>query len=158
MKSKIKKRRELGKIVQQLKKEGNKIVTTNGTFDLLHYGHIKLFEYAKKQGDILVVGMNSDKSVKMYKNPNRPIVKQKYRAEVIEAIQHIDYVTIFNEIDSIKFVKSIKPDIHVNSAQYGYDCIEREIVEKYGGKIKLFDVIRGHSTSELIKKIIKTQK
>ena len=158
MDPKIKKRRELSKIVKELKEEGNKIVTTNGTFDILHYGHIKLFEYAKQQGNILVVGINSDKSVKMYKDPNRPIIKQKYRAEILSALEYIDYVTIFNEPDPKKFIESVKPNIHVNSAEYGYDCIEKDTVERYGGKIKLFNIIKGHSTSELIKKIIATQK
>jgi len=158
MNQKIKKRKELSKIVEQLKKEGKTIVTTNGTFDLLHYGHVKLFEYAKNQGDILIVGVNSDKSVKKYKAENRPIISQKYRAEVLAALQYTDYITIFNEPECIKFVKSVKPHIHVNASTYGYDCIERPTVEKYGGQIKLFDVIKGHSTTDIIKKILETQK
>ena len=155
MNAKIKKRSEIGKIVEQLKQEGKTIVTTNGTFDLLHYGHIKLFEYAKQQGDILVVGMNSDISVKKYKGKNRPIIKQEYRAEIMAAIKYIDYITIYNEENCINFVKSIKPDIHVNASTYGYNCIERQAVEKHGGKIKLFDIIKGQSTTELIEKIKK---
>lgn len=158
MNPKIKKRKELTKIVEQLKNEGKTIVTTNGTFDLLHYGHVKLFEYAKKQGDILVIGMNSDKSVKKYKSKNRPIINQRYRAEVLAAIQYIDYVTIFNEADSINFVKLVKPHVHINASTYGYDCIERGAVEKYGGKIKLFGIIKGHSTTDIIKRILETQK
>lgn len=158
MNPKIKKREEIIKIAEQLKKEGKKIVTTNGAFDLLHYGHIKLFEHAKQQGDILIVGLNSDESVKKYKDKNRPITNQEHRAEVLAAIEHIDYVTIFDEPDCINFVESVKPDIHVNAATYGYDCIERGTVEKHGGKIKLFDIIKGHSTTELIEKILKTQK
>lgn len=158
MDSKIKKRKELEKIAKQLKEKGKKIVTTNGTFDLLHYGHKKLLEYAKEQGDILIVGINSDKSIKLYKDMNRPIVRQKYRAEMLSSIRYVDYVVIFHEPNPIKLIQAIKPDVHVNSITYGYDCVERETVEKYGGKIKLFDIIEGHSTSELIKKILVTQK
>ena len=158
MNPKIKSREEITKIAEQLKKEGKKIVTTNGAFDLLHYGHVKLFEFAKQQGDILIVGLNSDESIKKYKDENRPITKQEHRAEILAALEFIDYVTIFDEPECIKFVESIKPNVHVNAATYGYDCIEKETVEKYGGKIKLFDIIKGHSTTELIRKIIETQK
>ncbi len=158
MNQKIKTRQEISKIAEQLRKEGKKIVTTNGAFDLLHYGHVKLFEYAKQQGDILIIGLNSDKSIKSYKNKNRPIIKQEYRAEVLAAIQHIDYITIFDEPECIKFVESVKPNVHVNAATYGLNCVESETVKRYGGEIKLFDVIPGHSTTELIKKILETQK
>lgn len=158
MNPKIKKREEIAKIAEQLKKEGKKIVTTNGTFDLLHYGHVKLFEYAKKQGDVLIVGLNSDESVKKYKSKNRPIVSQEHRAEILAALECVDYVTIFDEPDCIEFVKLTKPNVHVNAATYGYNCIEKETVEKYGGEIHLFAIIKGHSTTELIKKIIETQK
>lgn len=158
MNPKIKTREEIIKISEQLKKKGKKIVTTNGAFDLLHYGHIKLFEFAKQQGDILIIGLNSDESVKKYKDEKRPIINQKHRAEVLAAIESIDYVTIFDEPECIKFVESVKPNIHVNAATYGYGCIEKGAVEKHGGEIKLFDIIKGHSTTELIEKILKTQK
>jgi len=158
MNTKIKTREEISKIADKLRKEGKKIVTTNGTFDLMHYGHVKLFEYAKQQGDFLIVGINSDKSVKQYKGPKRPIINDKYRAEVVAALQYVDYVTIYDEVDCLKFVESVKPDVHVNAATYGINCIERDIVEKNGGKIKLFEVIKGHSTTEIIKKILETEK
>jgi rfaE bifunctional protein nucleotidyltransferase chain/domain len=158
MNPKIKTREEISKVAEQLRKEGKKIVTTNGAFDILHYGHVKLFEFAKNQGDVLIVGLNSDKSIKSYKNKNRPIVGQEYRAEVLAAIQQIDYITIFDEPDCIRFVESVKPNVHVNAATYGLNCIESETVKRYGGEIKIFDVIPGHSTTELIKKIIETQK
>ena len=158
MNQKIKTRQEISKIAGQLKKEGKKIVTTNGAFDILHYGHVKLFEFAKQQGDILIVGLNSDKSIKSYKSKNRPIVGQEHRAEVLAAIQYIDYVTIFDEPDPIKFVELVKPDVHVNAATYGLNCVESEAVKKHGGEIRLFGIIKGHSTTELIKKIIETQK
>lgn len=158
MNPKIKTREEISKIAEQLKKEGKRIVTTNGAFDLLHYGHIKLFEFAKQQGDILIIGLNSDKSIRTYKNKNRPIVGQEQRAEILAAIQQIDYITIFDEPIPIKFVESVKPNVHVNAATYGLNCIESETVRKNGGEIKLFDIIKGHSTTDIIKRILETQK
>jgi len=153
MNPKIKKKKELTKIIEDLKKQGNTIVTTNGTFDLMHYGHVKLLEFAKQQGDILVIGINSDKSVKKYKGKDRPIIKDKYRSEIMASIEYVDYVMIYDDPDCLKFVESMKPNVHVNASTYGYNCIERPIVEKYGGKIELFNIIKGHSTTEIIKKI-----
>lgn len=158
MNPKIKTREEIKEVAEQLRKEGKKIVTTNGAFDMLHYGHIKLFEFAKQQGDVLIIGLNSDKSIKEYKSKNRPIINQEHRAEMLAAIQCIDYITIFDEPDCIKFVESVKPHVHVNASTYGYNCIEKGVVEKHGGKIKLFEIIKGYSTTDLVKKILETQK
>lgn len=150
---KIKSREDIKKIAIELHKKGKKIVTTNGSFDLMHYGHVYMLEKAKELGDVLIVGLNSDKSVKEYKSPDRPIIPEKFRAAMLAAIQCVDYVTLFDEIVPMTFVESIKPNVHVNSTEYGWDCVERPTVEKYGGKLVLIEKIEGLSTSAIMKKI-----
>tara|TARA_Y100000310_G_C20576714_1_gene760790 strand:- start:106 stop:600 length:495 start_codon:yes stop_codon:yes gene_type:complete len=159
MKNKIKTREEIGKICEKLK--GKKIVSTNGSFDLFHYGHVLYLQEAKKQGDILIVGINSDESVRQWKKhigyedwDKRPINNQKIRSETLAALECVDYVAIFNETDCLKFVESVKPNVHVNGSEYGENCIEAPTVKKYGGKIHIIKIVDGFSTSGLIKKII----
>ena len=134
-----------------LKKENKVIVTCNGAFDILHIGHIKFLEEAKQKGDILIAGLNSDKSVKNNKGPNRPITNEKNRAEFLAALESVDYVVIFNEEDPKYLLSIIKPDIHVNGNEYGYDCIEADVVKENGGKIHLVKNYGGFSTTKLLR-------
>ncbi|RLD10156.1 MAG: D-glycero-beta-D-manno-heptose 1-phosphate adenylyltransferase [Chlamydiae bacterium] len=136
--------------------KGKKIVTCNGSFDLFHYGHLIFLEYAKKQGDILIVGLNSDSSIKKYKSENRPIIPEKERSQIIAALEIVDYVYIFDETVPMPFIEAVKPDFHANGAEYGEDCIEAETVKKCGGKIYLVPRVAGLSTTELIQKIKKS--
>jgi len=156
MDSKIKTREEIKGIVENLKEEGKKIVTSNGSFDLIHIGHIKSLQQAKKQGDILIVGLNSDSSIKQYKSPNRPINSQQDRAEMLAALECIDYVTVFDELDPRELLKVIKPHFHVKSKS-GFKGIEKETVEENGGKIILLEDIPGKSTTNLIEKLFSTK-
>ena len=156
---KIKAINELQKIVEKLKSRNKKIVTTNGVFDILHIGHIRYLEQAKNLGDVLIVCVNSDSSVKMIKDPKRPLNKESDRAEAIAALQSVDYVTIFNENTPIKVLEKIKPDTHVKGGDYQIkNLIERNTVEKNNGKIVLIKKIDGYSTSDFIKKIVKLYK
>jgi glycerol-3-phosphate cytidylyltransferase len=157
---KIKTREEMIKISEDLKKQGKIVVTTNGSFDLLHVGHIKFLEEAKKQGDILIIGLNTDDSVKRWKKhinykdwEKRPLNNEKDRAEMLAALECVDYVTLFDETECMPFIESVKPNIHVNGSEYGEDCIEASTVKKYGGKIHVIQIIGDYSTSNLIKKI-----
>lgn len=152
--SKIKSQEEIVGIVKDLKRKRKTVVTYNGSFDLLHLGHIKSLKEAKAQGDILIVLLNSDKSVKGYKGPNRPIVLQAERAQVLAALDCVDYVTIFDEINPKKILEKIKPNIHCNGADWGKDCVEKGVVEKYGGKIYILKFVPGYSTTQLINKIL----
>ncbi len=155
MNSKIKTINEIKKIAEKLKKEGKKIVTTNGSFDIIHIGHVKFLQEAKKQGDILIVGLNSDVSVKKYKSKDRPIIPQEYRAEMLAAFECVDYVVIMDEAEiAVPLVNAVKPNIHANGAEYGENCIEAEAVKKNGGKLYLIKNFQGFSTTNLIKKII----
>ncbi len=153
---KIKKIEEIEEIVKELKKQRKKIVTCNGCFDILHAGHIKFLTEAKQQGDILIVGLNSDQSVKANKGSSRPINNENDRATVLAALETVDYVTIFNEKTPIQLLERIKPNIHVNGEEYGENCIEAETVRKNGGRIYIINFIKGHSTTDIIKRIRKT--
>lgn len=154
--NKIKSQKEILYIVGQLKKKNKKIVTYNGSFDLLHAGHIRAIHEAKKQGDVLLLLLNSDISIKQYKGINRPINKEKERSEIISAIEDIDYVVIFNEINPITILNKIKPHIHCNGSDYGINCIERTVVESNGGKIHILQWQKGYSTTKLINRILET--
>ncbi|MFH1780842.1 MAG: HAD-IIIA family hydrolase [Candidatus Nealsonbacteria bacterium] len=154
IKIKIKTQKEIVEIIRQLKKNKKKIVTYNGSFDILHLGHIKSLEEAKQQGEVLIVPLNSDKSVKSYKGPNRPIVRENERAQTLAALSCVDYVVIFNEINPKEILNKIKPDIHCHGADWGKNCIEREIIESNGGKIHILKTVPGLSTTGLIKKIL----
>ena len=157
MECKIKTRKEIKEMAERLKKEGKKIVTTNGSFDILHIGHIKSLQKAKEYGDALIVGLNSDSSIKKYKSKNRPINSQNYRAEMLAALECVDYITIFDETDPRELLRIIKPHFHVKSNS-GFKGIERDVVEENGGKIVLLEDLEGISTTNLIEKILKTQK
>ena len=148
---KIQSQQDITTKVKRLRASGEKIVTTCGAFDILHVGHLHSFLEAKKHGDILVVCLNSDRSIKQYKSPTRPVNPQEARAELLAALECVDYVVIFDEPDPRHVLGLIKPDVHVKSRS-GFKGVERETVEKNGGKIVLIDDIPGISTSEILKK------
>lgn len=139
--------------VKQFRNEGKTIVTLNGSFDLLHAGHLHMIYEASKQGDILIVALNSDKSIKKYKSPDRPIIPLKYRLQMVAALGFVDFVTWFDETDPVAILTTIQPDVHVNGSEYGQDCIEADAVKKAGGRIHIVERIPGLSTSEIIEKI-----
>ncbi len=154
MPQKIKNLNELKKIVAELKAKGKKIVTTNGVFDILHIGHIRYLQEAKKLGDILIVAVNSDSSVKKIKGPKRPLNNEKDRAEALAALECVDYVAIFNEENPIKILGIIKPNIHAKGGDYDISqIIEKVAVEKNNGKVVLVPKVKGYSTTDFIKKI-----
>jgi len=156
---KIKSVDELDIISKKIKSEGKKIITTNGVFDIIHIGHIRYLQEAKRLGDILIIGVNSDNSVKRIKDSRRPINNEDDRAEVLAALECVNYVTIFNENDPINFLSVIKPDIHVKGGDYGEDeIIEKDTVNSNGGKIELLPLIGGYSTTNFIKEIVKKYK
>ena len=152
---KIMKREEIARLTERLHREGKKIVTCNGSYDLLHIGHIKFLQEARAQGDVLIVGVNSNASVKKYKGKNRPIVDELMRAEGVAALQCVDYVVIMDEAEiAVPLVKMVKPDVHVNGEEYGKDCIEAPAVKEAGGSLHLVKKVPGFSTTELIGRIV----
>lgn len=149
--------RELKNIVSKLKNEGKKTVFTNGCFDILHLGHVKYLEEAKSLGDILIVGVNSDESVKILKGKSRPIIPENERAEILSALECVDYVVIFNETNPENLIAQLKPAIHVKGGDYVIDEIpESKLVESFGGKTVILNEIEGKSTSDIIQKILTT--
>jgi len=155
MKEKIKNLEELAAILEELKKRGKKIVFTNGCFDLLHIGHVRYLEEAKAQGDVLVVGVNSDQSVQSLKGPQRPIVPEKERIELLAALEVTDYLVLFAEATPESLINRLRPDIHVKGGDYRKeDLPEAALVESYGGQVVLVREVKGYSTSKLIKRII----
>lgn len=146
---------ELEKICQELKNQNKTIVTSNGTFDILHTGHLDSLQRAKAFGEILIVGVNSDSSVREYKGDKRPINSQNDRAALIAGLKCVDYVVIFYEREPSRLLGIIKPNIHVKGEDYRTKTIfERDVVEKNGGIIKLIPLVQDYSTSKIIKKII----
>jgi D-beta-D-heptose 7-phosphate kinase/D-beta-D-heptose 1-phosphate adenosyltransferase len=143
-------RSALVQLAATLRAKGKRLVTINGSFDILHNGHLHILNEAHRQGDVLIVGLNSDKSVAAYKGPERPIIPERRRAEMLLALRMVDYVHIFDELDPIAFLKELKPDVHVNGAEYGEDCIEAETVIRGGGRIHIVDRLPGLSTSNLV--------
>lgn len=133
--------------------KNTKIVTTNGAFDLLHSGHLHSLYRAKKLGDILIVGLNSDKSIRTYKSKDRPIIPQEERAKMLAALEFVDCVVIFDEPNPIYFLDVVKPNFHVKSRS-GYKGLEKDIVEKNGGKIVLIDDVVSLSTSDIIRRVL----
>ncbi|MFH0971165.1 MAG: D-glycero-beta-D-manno-heptose 1-phosphate adenylyltransferase [Candidatus Micrarchaeota archaeon] len=149
--------KKMGEISKMLKGRGKLIITTNGVFDLLHLGHITYLEHAKSLGDVLIVGLNSDTSVKALKTEKRPIVPEMERAEVLSALEAVDYVCIFYERTPLKFLEAVKPHLHIKGGDYDPDTLpEKQVVEKFGGKIKIVPFVKGYSTTAIIEKILKT--
>ena len=147
---------ELKKIVNKLKKEGKKVVFTNGCFDILHVGHVKYLEEAKKLGDMLIVGVNSNESVRLLKGKGRPIMPEEERAEIVAALECVDYTVIFYETNPENLIAKFKPDIHVKGGDYAITEIpETKLVESFGGKTVILKEIEGKSTSAIIQKILK---
>jgi rfaE bifunctional protein nucleotidyltransferase chain/domain len=135
---------------------GTTIATLNGSFDLLHAGHLEMIYQACRQADVLILALNTDGSIQKYKSPLRPIIPLQFRLQMMAALEMVDYVTWFNETDPRNILSQIKPDVHVNGAEYGENCIEAEIVRLHGGKIHIVPLVPNLSTSEIIKKIVKT--
>jgi len=134
---------------------GETIVTTNGSFDLLHAGHLHTLFEAKSLGSCFIVLLNSDASVRGYKGPLRPIIPLTYRLQMVAALKCVDFVSSFDELDPRAALERIRPDIHVNSAEYGDNPIEKSIVEANGGRLHIIEKIEGLSTTQVLKNVEK---
>jgi D-beta-D-heptose 7-phosphate kinase/D-beta-D-heptose 1-phosphate adenosyltransferase len=156
LKEKIKTEEDLRRIVKNLKKKGKRIVFTNGCFDLLHLGHVRYLEKAKSIGDILVVGVNSDRSVQSLKGPERPILPEEERAEILSGLECVDYITIFDELTPLELISSLQPHILAKGGDWTKETtVGKEVVEKSGGEVVILPFVEGSSTSNLIETILK---
>jgi D-beta-D-heptose 7-phosphate kinase/D-beta-D-heptose 1-phosphate adenosyltransferase len=155
MREKIKAKEDLRRIVDDLKAKRKRIVFTNGCFDLLHVGHIRYLEEAKALGDILVVGINSDRSVRRIKGPYRPILPEEERAEILSGLGCVDYITIFDEADPLELISSLQPHILVKGGDWTKETtVGKEVVERSGGEVIILPFVQGASTSNLIETIL----
>lgn len=144
---------QLKTLCEKLRREGKTIVTLNGSFDLLHPGHLEMIYQASLQGDVLLMLLNTDSSIKAYKSPQRPINPLEARLQHIAALEMVDYVSWFSELDPIKVLGIIQPDVHCNGSEYGENCIEAPVVKEHGGRIHIIQLIGGYSSTNIIKKI-----
>jgi D-beta-D-heptose 7-phosphate kinase/D-beta-D-heptose 1-phosphate adenosyltransferase len=156
VREKVKKRDDLRGIIQDLKAKGKRIIFTNGCFDLLHIGHVRYLEEAKSLGDILVVGVNSDASVRGLKGPNRPILPEEERAEILSGLACVDYVTIFDEPTPSNLISLLLPHVLVKGGDWTKEeTVGWETVERTGGEVVILSFVQGSSSSQLIETILK---
>jgi len=157
-KDKFKSLKKLKNIRANLKSRGLRVVFTNGCFDILHLGHIEYLQKARSLGNKLIVGLNSDASVRKIKGNGRPIFSQKARAVVLASCECVDYVVIFSESTPLRLIKALKPDVLVKGADWRKDkIVGKDFVASYGGKVASVNFIKGYSTSSVIAKIKKTK-
>ena len=144
----------LVKNIQQLKSQDKRIVSTNGCFDILHVGHVRYLQQSAALGDVLVVYLNSDRSVRALKGDNRPINSENDRAEVLAALECVDFVTIFDEDTPVNCIEKVKPDIHTKGGDYDVNTLpEAKVVMENGGKLEFIKFVDGKSTTNIIKKM-----
>lgn len=152
-------RDEIRQIREKLKKENKKVVFTNGCFDILHSGHVDYLNKAKDMGDVLIVGINSDSSVKRIKGEKRPILSEKERAFIVSNLKSVDYVTFFYEDTPKEIIEELIPDILVKGADWSIEnIVGRDTVEAHGGEVKTIEFVNDQSTSKIITKIIENYK
>jgi len=152
--SRILARQDLARVADELRTAGKRIVVTNGCFDILHVGHVRVLDAARQLGDVLIVGLNSDESVRKLKGPTRPVNSEMDRAEVLANLRSVDFVTVFTEDTADELLKAIKPDIYAKGADYTVSSLpETKTVESFGGQIRLLELVPGKSTTNIVGKI-----
>ena len=158
MKTKVKAFQEISAIVSQHQKAGRKVVFANGCFDLLHVGHVRYLEAARALGDVLVLGLNGDKSVRLLKGPGRPLMKQEERAEVLSALECVDYLVLFDDLTAHGILEQLQPDIHAKGTDYTRETVpEKDTVLSYGGSIAIVGDPKDHSTQDFLRRIAQNE-
>ena len=156
MNSKILTLDQLGTESGRLREEGKRVVVSNGCFDILHVGHVRYLAAARKLGDVLVVGLNGDDSVRQLKGGGRPVNRERDRAEVLTALESVDYVTIFPEKRATNFLRAAQPAVYAKGGDYTADTLdpeERAVLDDFGTRVEIIPFEKGYSTSELLTKI-----
>ncbi|MFA5159146.1 MAG: D-glycero-beta-D-manno-heptose 1-phosphate adenylyltransferase [Candidatus Omnitrophota bacterium] len=152
MASKILTKNKLPAMVQRLKAQGKRVAFTNGTFDILHLGHVTYLQRARAFADVLIVGVNTDRSVRTYKDPDRPVNPQQDRIKVLTALACVDYAILFNDPTPLELIKEIKPDVLVKGADWAIkDIVGTREVLSWGGKVKRIPLVKGRSSTRIIK-------
>jgi D-beta-D-heptose 7-phosphate kinase/D-beta-D-heptose 1-phosphate adenosyltransferase len=154
--NKILERNALKNELEELRKKGKKIAFTNGCFDILHVGHVRYLREAKKTADVLVLALNSDSSVRSIKGEKRPILNENERAELLAALEFVDFITIFEELTPLELINCLKPDILIKGGDWPEEkVVGREEVKKWGGRVAIIPEIEGKSTTNIVEKIKK---
>jgi D-beta-D-heptose 7-phosphate kinase/D-beta-D-heptose 1-phosphate adenosyltransferase len=152
--NKILERNTLKDTLEELRKKGKKIAFTNGCFDILHVGHVRYLREAKKTADVLVLALNSDSSVRSLKGKERPLVPEKERAEILAALEFIDFVTIFSESTPLELINYLKPDILIKGGDWAEkDVVGRKEIKEWGGRVAIIPEVEGKSTTNIVEKI-----
>jgi len=138
---------------ERLREQGRIVVFTNGSFDILHAGHVTYLAFAREQGDALMLGLNSDDSVRRYKGEKRPINSQDDRALVVAALACVDYVVIFDEDEPLQLIEDLQPDVLVKGEDWAHHVSGRDLVERSGGRVVLAPLVQGRSTTHIIQRI-----
>jgi D-beta-D-heptose 7-phosphate kinase/D-beta-D-heptose 1-phosphate adenosyltransferase len=154
--NKILERNALSNELEELRKKGKKIAFTNGCFDILHVGHVRYLREAKKTADVLVLALNSDSSVRSIKGEKRPLMNENERAEMLAALEFVDFITIFEELTPLELINCLKPDILIKGGDWPEEkVVGREEVKKWGGRVAIIPEIEGKSTTNIVEKIKK---
>lgn len=144
-------RADVAALGERLRREGRRIAFANGCFDLLHVGHVRYLQGAKEQGDVLVVGVNSDRSVTALKGPGRPLLSADARCELVAALECVDYVVVFDELNAESVLRDLRPDVHCKGTDYSEQTVpEREVMKALGGVVRIVGDTKNHSTRELL--------
>lgn len=145
---------ELRRVIADERERGKSIAFANGVFDVLHVGHVRYLQDASKEADVLIVGVNSDDSVRAIKGAGRPVVNERERAELVSAIRGVAYVTIFNDASPARLIAALKPDVHCKGTDYTADSVpEASVVRAYGGRVAIVGDPKEHSTTDLLKRL-----
>lgn len=149
-------RERAGSEADKIRKSGRRIVFANGGFDLLHVGHVRYLQAARREGDFLVVGVNSDSSVRLSKGSHRPILPERERAEIVAALSCVDAVVIFSEPSPADLIREIRPEVHAKGTDYTRETVpEKSVVEAYGGEVRIVGDPKDHATTDLISRVRK---
>jgi rfaE bifunctional protein nucleotidyltransferase chain/domain len=151
-------RKDLAALGERLRREGRRIAFANGCFDLLHVGHVRYLQGAREQGDVLVVGINSDRSVTALKGPGRPVFSAEARCELVAALECVDYVLVFDQLNAESVLRELRPDVHCKGTDYSEETVpEREVMKALGGVVRIVGDTKNHSTRELLARMAKQQ-
>ena len=151
-------RKDLAALGERLRREGRRIAFANGCFDLLHVGHVRYLQGAREQGDVLVVGVNGDRSVTALKGPGRPFLRAEARSELVAALECVDYVVVFDQLNAEGLLRDLRPHVHCKGTDYSEETVpEREVMKALGGVVRIVGDTKNHSTRELLARMAKRQ-
>ena len=158
MNGKVVERAEVSRLGERLRQEGKRVAFANGCFDLLHVGHVRFLEGARTQGDVLVVGVNSDRAVRALKGPGRPLLPEAARAELVSAFRCVDYVVVFDDLTAENILRALRPHVQCKGTDYTEDSVpERAVMDALGGVVRIVGDPKAHSTRDILAEIVRRE-